>query len=372
MSAAFVLSWPGSRVLLGWWRELAHRRPQQLRFSHLLIHRVEALVRVRKFHPLDRWQRALLHLAGTRVPCSGELLGSLTDLQMDPQLLGQFVRELTGSGLLYQNGAGLWQITPAGCHALQTGAMSTIIEERRMFTFVDNSALGRPPHFLPLSGEHPRSGRRPRSGEHLPPEQRQSQRADALCSEDRPFEIASLEACLRQTLEWKKRFRFPTDVEALLLPQFHAGAASVGSVDWGANWRRVLLDVVEQRPFVFIQTASRLLGFAVHPEDWTLGSEPLLTLADGWEEALPDLAAEPSPPMWRQAWQSWAQPRSLPSTEVEACQLERVDHRLLVHAPPRLIDRLRAARSDAVKQEAWLLAGEGRTRTAAQIELHPL
>jgi hypothetical protein len=52
--------------------------------------------------------------------------------------------------------------------------------------------------------------------------------------------------------------------------------------------------------------------------------------------------------------------------------LERIDHRLLVYAPPRLIDRLRAARSDAVKQEAWLLAGEGRTRTAAQIELHPL
>ncbi len=29
-------------------------------------------------------------------------------------------------------------------------------------------------------------------------------------------------------------------------------------------------------------------------------------------------------------------------------------------------------RSDAIKQEAWLLAGEGRTRTAAQLELVPL
>jgi hypothetical protein len=54
---------------------------------------------------------------------------------------------------------------------------------------------------------------------------------------------------------------------------------------------------------------------------------------------------------------------------VEACRLERVDHRLLVHAPPRLIERLRAARSDAMKQEAWLLAGVGRIRSAAQIDL---
>ena len=108
------------------------------------------------------------------------------------------------------------------------------------------------------------------------------------------------------------------------------------------------------------------------PESWVLEPEPLLALAEGWEEALPDLAVEPSPQMWRQAWQTWSQPRSLASADVAACRLERVDHRLLVHAPLRLIDRLRAARSDAIKQEAWLLAGEGRTRTAAQIELHPM
>jgi len=38
-------------------------------------------------------------------------------------------------------------------------------------------------------------------------------------------------------------------------------------------------------------------------------------------------------------------------------------------APQRLVDRLRAARSDAVKQEAWVLAGAGRVREAAQVEL---
>ena len=348
MSAAFVQSWPGSRVLLGWWRELAGRKPQQLHLSRLLLHRVEALYRIRKPRPLDRWQRALLGLVGTRLPPGGDFLGSFSDLQMDPQVLGQLVRELTESGLLHQNGSGLWQMTAAGRHALQTGAAAVAVEERRTLTFVDNSTLGRPPHFLPLLG---------RLG------------ADVPHSEDHPFAIASLETCIHQAPQWKARFHFPTEIEALLPPRPDESPS--------ANWRRVILDAVEQRSFVFIHTAQSgtaplLLGFALHPENWALGPEPLLVLAEGWEEALPDLAAEPSPQMWRQAWQTWAQPRSLPSSEVAACRLAHVDHRLLVHAPLRLIDRLRAARSDAVKQEAWLLAGEGRTRTAAQIELHPL
>jgi hypothetical protein len=365
MSAAFVPSWPGGRVLLGWWRALADRKPRQVRLSRLLIHHVEALVRVRRVHLLDRWQRALLGLANTRLPVGGALLNSLTDLQMDLQILSQLVRELTERGLLHRNGSDRWWMTPAGRDALQTGMVSLVAEERRTFPFVDNSALGRPPHFLPLSGARPLSGFGPTQG------------SDVLRSEDYPFEVVSLEACIRQTPEWKSRFRFPSDVEALLPPQ--PGEAAT------ANWRRVLLDAVEQRPFVFIHTAQtagqtsrlssaspHLLGFAVHPEGWALSPRPLLELADGWEEALPDLAVEPSPSLWRQAWQTWSQPRSLPQAEVAACRLERIEHRLLVYAPPRLIERLRAARSDAIKQEAWLLAGEGRTRTAAQIELHPL
>jgi hypothetical protein len=36
------------------------------------------------------------------------------------------------------------------------------------------------------------------------------------------------------------------------------------------------------------------------------------------------------------------------------------------------VERLRAARSDAVKGEAWLLAGTGSVRTAALVELHEM
>lgn len=353
MSAAFASSWPGSRVLLGWWRELARRKPQQLRLSRLVLHRVEALVRVARSRPLDHWQRGLLSLASTRVPRPDELINSLTDLQMDVQILGQLVRELTAAGLLERNGAGVWRMTPAGRHALDTGTIPVAAEERRTFLFVDNAALGRPPHYLSLELGPARLAVEPASTE----------------AARSSFDSASLEACIRQTPDWKKRFRFPQDVEALLLPRADESSDT--------NWRRVILDAVEERLFVFVQTTQRsgaalLLGFLVRPEGWVMEPESLLTLADGWQEALPDLTTEPTPEMWRQAWQTWTQPRGLPPAEVEACRLERVDHRLLVHAPPRLIDRLRATRSDAVKHEAWLLAGEGRTRLAAQLELHPL
>ena len=97
MSAASPPPWPGSRVLLGWWRDLLPRRPQQMWFGRFLLHRVEALIRVNRTHSLDPWQRAFLSLVSTRVPC-GELEGCFTDLHMDRQILTRFVR---GFGMLY-------------------------------------------------------------------------------------------------------------------------------------------------------------------------------------------------------------------------------------------------------------------------------
>jgi hypothetical protein len=341
MSAASASSWPGSRVLLGWWRELLGRQPQQLWFGRLLIHRVEAPFRVVRARSLDRWQRALLHLLGTHVPRSGDLESSLTDLQVDRQVLAQLIRELIGAGLLHQNGSDLWDLTESGQHALKTGSLAVPSEERRTLYFVDNGMLRRPPHFLPLR-------RAPRLASSVPSPETASAR----------FEVASLEACIRQNPEWKTRHHFPADVESVLPP--------------ATDWRRVIFDSPEPLALVFIRTAeSRVLGFLVQAEGWTLEREPILALAEDWEEVLPDLAVEPSSEAWRQAWQAWCQPRSLPPAEVEACRLERGDHRLVVHAPPRLIERLRAARSDAVKQEAWLLVGDGRTRLAARIDLVP-
>ncbi len=121
MSAASAPSWPGSRILLGWWRALLGRQPQQLWFSHLLLHRVEALVRVSRVHPLDVWQRALLRLASTRVRGAADLEGAFVDLRIDRQVLAQLLRELIDAGLLHVNGTGVWDLTATGRQALETG-----------------------------------------------------------------------------------------------------------------------------------------------------------------------------------------------------------------------------------------------------------
>jgi hypothetical protein len=350
MSAASAALWPGSRVLLGWWRELSGRQPQQLWFGRLLLHRVEASVQVTRMRSLDPWQRALLRILSTHVPCAEAPENHLADLQMDRQVLAQLLRELTAAGLLYRNGSERWDLSSAGRHVLETGSLAVPSEERRTLYFVDNSTLHGPFHFLPLQ--------RPRSVAGSPPEPASAR-----------FEIASLEKCIHQPLEWKTRHHFPTDIEAFLPPRSDASLE--------ANWQRVILDSVESLPFVLVRMAASaggtvVLGFAVRAEGWALETEPILTLAEGWEEVLPDLGAEPSPQAWRQAWQTWCQPRGLPRSEVENCRLERADHRLLVYAPPMLIERLRTARSDAIKQEAWLLAGDGRTRPAALIDLRPI
>lgn len=349
MSAASAPPWPGSRVVLGWWRQLSGRQPRQLWISHLLIHGLEALVRVRRAQPLDPWQRAFLHLLDARTGSNPK--SAFDDLQMDRQILARLLRQLMDTGLVRTNGSGAWELTAAGRQALAAGSLSASEEERRSFCFVDNADLHRPSYYLSILSPLP-IGATPRGA--------LTQPRSAL---------SALETCLQQTSEWKVRHHFPADVEELLLPRPDADPAT--------SWRRVVLDSPHWLPFVFIRPASpvgaaHLLGFAVQSEGWILERDPGLRLAEGWQEALPDLAEEPDGEAWRQSWQAWSHPRGLPSGEVNACRLERAEHRLLVRAPPRLIDRLRVARSDAVKSESWLLAGDGRTRTAAQIELLPL
>src|SRR5262249_28239985 len=137
-----------------------------------------------------------------------------------------------------------------------------------------------------------------------------------------------------------------------------------------ADWREVILARPEQLFLALAQAPADegggLLGFAVRPDGWVLEREaPVLALPAGWREALAGLVEEPPPEAWRQAWQAWCQPRGVPAPECEACRLEPAGAALVVRAPRRLVERLRAARSDAVKGEAWLLAGAGRCRASA-------
>jgi hypothetical protein len=115
---------------------------------------------------------------------------------------------------------------------------------------------------------------------------------------------------------------------------------------------------------------ERLLGFAVQQDNWVLhAGEPVFALAQDWRETFPDLAEEPGLEVWRQSWRNWCQPRALPAAEIDSCTLERHGMRLRITASPRLVESLRATRSDALKGEAWLQAGSGRLHALAQVEV---
>jgi hypothetical protein len=328
MTAAPSLSLPGGRVLAGWWHDLAAHRPRQLWFAHLHCHRIEALAGVTRTRRLDPFSLALLRA----LDCLGR-----DRLRIDPQVLTCLLGTLEGEGLV-RTTDGARRLTELGRHALASGAFTVPARERRVFYFVDNPCAGRPPHFLHLD------------------------RAAGVPFSAGPewhFDLKHLQDCLNQPAEWKRRHRFPADVDGV----FASGEPG--------DWRQVVLDRPEHLRLALIRGDGGLvLGFAVGADGWTVQPDAhAISLAEGGQEVFPELEQEPPPEAWRQAWLAWCQPRSLPTAEVEACRLERVEHRLLVRPPKRLLERLRTARNEVFKQDTWLLAGAGHLHTAALVEI---
>ena len=66
MTAVPPWTFPGSRTLAGWWRQLAPLQPRQLWVGHLLFHRVEALVGLNQMRRPDRFTRLVLDAIASR------------------------------------------------------------------------------------------------------------------------------------------------------------------------------------------------------------------------------------------------------------------------------------------------------------------
>lgn len=334
MSVASPLPFPGSRTIGNWWHELNIYRPLRLWFCHLSLHRVETLVEVIRPAPLDSLRLALLQ----------SLAAGQTPVALEPRFLTLLVRELTKAGLIIPVETG-WELTDAGRVACSTGFVDIRSLERRSFYFVDNQAVQGPPHLLPIE----------RSGIPFVPQ------------EPWNFDPELLQAAVCQDSTWKKRFGFPMDITAVRLPD---------PVD--PDWKAVVLDQAEQLFLMFAEVSSEdkgpcLLGFAGQADDWTLdSSNPVIELTKGWEQALPDLAAEPSIDDWYKAWQAWGQSHGLSPDEIEACQLKISGCSLQIKASRQMLDQLHQTHSDVLKGETWLLAGKGRSRAASQVELSVL
>jgi hypothetical protein len=365
---------PGGRVVLGWWRALQALGPRRLWFAHLVLHRVEALVEVASLAPLSALARSLLTLlAGEANPLTPADLSAT--LALETGLARLLLRDLLSQGLVQlRPGEQAAEITSLGRAVLAgaeepTAARSADIAAgqaaaarfadiaagqaaaarfadiaagqaaaarfaRRIFYFAD----GRPPFFLPLASSAalpftPVGGWR--------------------------FDLSALESCLSRTPEWKEHNGFPADVLRLIRP--HDASEK--------EFLAVSLDRPEQALLVLVETAqNRLLGLAAKPDTWSLDHDPVLRVESD-VEWLPALVGEVGIESWRQAWHAWCQQRSLPSSEVDACKLELQDHRLLVRVPVRLLERLQKAKSELLRGEVWLLAGNGRIRPAAQVEI---
>jgi hypothetical protein len=339
MTAAQAPTWPTGRTLAGWWPHLNRLRPRCLWLAHLYLHRIEAPVGVCRPPALDSVARLLLEAlarAGDNVPL-GRLLGVL---HLDVQILGRLLAELSAAGLARSNDA--WSVTETGRQAL-AGRHEPVVRERRTFYFAEGPPTQRGLRFLPLD---------------RPPTSPAPQTADWH------FDAGLLRACVEQSAEWKQRHGFPTEVRAAPEP--------------AEAWQQVIIDRPEQLLVLFVlsgegQEQKSLLGLAVQVPGWQLQTDmPVLALGAAWREVLPELAEDPGPERWREAWRGWCQPRGLPTGEVEACILERRGVALVVRAPRPLAERLRTGRSEILKGETWLLAGDERMRCAAVVELAEL
>jgi hypothetical protein len=175
---------------------------------------------------------------------------------------------------------------------------------------------------------------------------------------DEEVDLSLLKECLARPDEWKHRLRFPVEVEGL--------------AESGEEWERVTVvdgcSLLAAIILVGAEAEERLLGFAVQPEGWRLDPEPAFVLGADWRQTLPGLE-DPPGEQWLQSWLGWCQPRGLSRADSEACRLEREQWRLRVVAGQTLFGKLRAARSEALKGETWLLAGQGERRAAAQVEV---
>jgi hypothetical protein len=216
-------------------------------------------------------------------------------------------------------------------------------DERRVFSFVSTLG-GESAHFLRLLSEPPAA-------------------AAAAVAQPR-FNPALYQACFAQSAEWKKRAGFPENV-----------IATSGLNQPDPTWQGLIIDHAASIAVALVYTREAsgdggLLGFWTEPAGWVLQSaKPAFRLAEGWRDVFPTLESVPAADDWQRAWQLWCQARGLPASDVERCSLSLEDCRLVAHVPRRLLERLQALRSDALKGEAWLVAGEGPVRRAASLEV---
>lgn len=336
------LAFPGSRTLAGWWPFLEGQTPKALWVAHLLLHHIEALVERVDDRAVDAVDRLILKALAVFPGTSLAQLDGTLHLGADVifPLLGGLAR----NGLAREQ-EGRWHLTPMGREAIEQCRYRTTLLERQSFYFLAHDAPDRTHSYVALH--------RPVTVA-WPPDK------------DWTFDPQWLYDCAARPADWKRTHGFPSNVVRI----HRAGSAEQSS------WKHILLDHPERLLAVLAlvcgETGEALLGFSVRKEGWELQAQhPVLSLGSDWRDCLPELAGTPNEEAWRQAWHGWCQPRGLAAFigDVRSLVLEGTVLRITVAS--RLMERLRSSRNEALRNEVWILAGSGRFRRAARVNIEP-
>ena len=123
MTAGYLFPIPPDRVLSSWRHALTAFQPRRLWLAQLLLHRVEALVRVSACCEVEPVRLALLRQVAEAAP--------LDQLRVDRDILARWLQELAADGLIEPDGT--QRLTERGRRSLESGHYTATVEERRSF-----------------------------------------------------------------------------------------------------------------------------------------------------------------------------------------------------------------------------------------------
>jgi hypothetical protein len=345
MDRASSLIFPGSKTLAGWWRQMLPCQPQAFWVGYGYVHRIEAPVNVLRAQPVEVFTHLVLQALSLDHADSAGVAGLQKRLGLPVAVIQRVLVGMESDGFVARIDSSCWRISDLGADALRSRHFHRPAQERRVFPFLERldssgQRLG-PPRYVPLS-----------------------ECAGTPWQVDEPhrFEVDCLRTAIEQPRESAGASAFPTEVQSLV----NSAATEA--------WQQVIVDRPERVLLLLVQTntggAAELLGFAVKIDGWTLCDQaPVLRLPAA--AIVPELVPSVSTEDWHVAWRSWCRERQLPVNEVEACTINYRAPRLEVQPPPRLLQRLQAAKSDLFKGDAWLLVGDGYVRQAAQLAVTP-
>jgi hypothetical protein len=348
MTAAPALAFPASKALAGWWRHLAPYKPSSIWIAHLVLHRVEAPVIAQQPSPVDSLGLFVLKAVAVTPGATASTIAELLDLPAG--FVRQVLNNLAADHLVYENPDSSWAATASGAEAIEHGIYTRAEFQRRPFYFVETEQAA-PPQYLHLLN-HPAM-------------------TDWHAHDAWRFDVNVLHNCLAEPVQWKTQRRFPDDVlrvAALVCAETSRPAAR-------ADWQSIILDQPRHLLALLMtvgqhSNAQELLGFAIQQESLALKHDtPAFQLSAPWQQVFPALAQDPSLDQWRQAWHDWCRPRGLLLPEGENCPLERRGFKLRATLSNHLISKLRDIHSEVLHGDTWLLAGSGRTRAAATVQI---